>query len=198
MTFKRLCAALAATCALSGTLAIATPISSFSDIDFWVGSGDNRAGMIVEFNDGNSPSAYTWGYRFDDSEHTGEDMFLAIVAADPRLSAIYSFGGLGLYVSNIQYDAGVTFHDSGDEWFTYYVEDTASPTLPGSWIESGIGASSRTLSNNSWDVWSATVDFDWPGAVPSSPVSAIPEPGTLVLLSLTVGGLLWWRRRFRA
>lgn len=59
----------------------------FEKINFWVGSGTNKAALVVKFNDGTSTKAYVWGYHWDDMEETatGESMFRAIAKADPRL-----------------------------------------------------------------------------------------------------------------
>ena len=35
---------------------------SFEDIQFWVGSGSNRAALVIELHDGTQPDAMVWGY----------------------------------------------------------------------------------------------------------------------------------------
>jgi hypothetical protein len=59
---------------------------TFDDIEFWVGSGSNRAAFVMDWNDGKTPQSLIWGYRWDGSA-TGEKMLHDVVAADPRLFA---------------------------------------------------------------------------------------------------------------
>lgn len=73
---------------------------AMDDIQFWTGTGSNQAVMAVQWN---SPEVFNnsyvpapvetktmvWGYRFDGTK-TGEDMFNAILAADPHLYAMVS------------------------------------------------------------------------------------------------------------
>ena len=74
---------------------------SLDDIQFWIGSGTNRAGMVIEWSTPESfaystvpapiaDKSLVWGYRFNGTA-TGIQMFNAIVAADPRLYAIEVF-----------------------------------------------------------------------------------------------------------
>ena len=83
---------------------------SFDDIDFWAGSGSNKAGMIVHwsapevYNKTSVPApiadvSYAWGFQFDGAV-TGWDMMTGLAAVDPRL---YVVGGSGT-VQGIGYD----------------------------------------------------------------------------------------------
>jgi hypothetical protein len=109
-------------------LGIANPANadpfSFDDIDFWVGSGANRAALVIDWiEDSTEPPALAWGYRWDGVAR-GRDMLLAIVTADPRLyaklggtpanpNAVY---GLGYDANNdgqFGIDDGTTFNSSG-------------------------------------------------------------------------------------
>jgi hypothetical protein len=90
--------------ATTGGAANATPFT-FDDIEFWAGSGSNRAALAIDWDDESTePPALVWGYRWNGSAR-GSDMFTAIVAADPRL-----FAKLGTSPSNralygVGYDA---------------------------------------------------------------------------------------------
>ncbi|AEB08651.1 hypothetical protein [Desulfobacca acetoxidans] len=53
---------------------------TFNDIDFWVGSGSNRAALVVQWFDPRMENALVWGYRWD-GEASGEDMMTAIAGA---------------------------------------------------------------------------------------------------------------------
>lgn len=77
---------------------------SFDDIQYWVGAGSNRAGFIIDWNDGKTPESLVWGYRWDGTKK-GEDMLRDIVAADVRLFAHLSgSGGYGAALYGLGYD----------------------------------------------------------------------------------------------
>ncbi|MDN4754498.1 hypothetical protein QYZ87_08175 [Porphyromonadaceae bacterium W3.11] len=84
------------------------PHFSMNDIKFWVGEGENRAALVIEWHDDKHPDALVWGYRWD-GEKTGIDMIKAIVEADPRLSVVIgkAFGGLNV-VGGIGYQFKIT------------------------------------------------------------------------------------------
>ncbi len=87
--------------------------TTFDSINFWTGTGTNRAAMVIQWNDGSTPTSMVWGYRWS-GEATGIDMLKAIAGstvsrrdgqttfmpdpstgADPRLALSlinYSFG----------------------------------------------------------------------------------------------------------
>ena len=84
--------------------AIGQPFT-FDDIQFWVGSGSNRAALAIDWaDDSMQPPALVWGYRWDDTAH-GSDMFTAIVAADPGLSAKLGTSPTNRAVYGLGYDA---------------------------------------------------------------------------------------------
>ncbi len=68
-----------------------SPAASFDDVQYWVGSGANKAAFVIDWNDGKAAESLLWGYRWDGSA-TGLDMFQAVVNSDARL-----FGRLGVY-----------------------------------------------------------------------------------------------------
>ena len=91
--------------------------TSFADIQYWIGSGNNRAGLEIDWNDGKANHALSWGYRWNGGA-TGEQMFDAIVATDPRLYAeISGPTQFGTTVFGLGYD------HNGDQVFPL------SPTL---------------------------------------------------------------------
>lgn len=103
------------TLAVSATRAQAqTPaaVNSFDDVKFWIGTGTNRAVLIIDWQDGLNVPGFTigqavaWGFQWQDgATPTGLDMLNAIAAADPRLHL--SFGNSpsqGTYLFGIGYD----------------------------------------------------------------------------------------------
>ncbi|MEX2091453.1 MAG: hypothetical protein WD971_02190 [Pirellulales bacterium] len=72
--------------ALVPALSSAAPFN-FDDIEYWVGSGSNRAALAIDWADSTTdPPALVWGYCWDGMA-LGRDMLTAIVAADDRLFA---------------------------------------------------------------------------------------------------------------
>lgn len=106
MTFWRIPRA-SAWCALtsllaSATLAPAQPVSDFSGIVNWTGTGANEAAVVLDFNDGRVPM--TWGYRWDGAA-TGADALRAVVEADASLFALASNpGAFGISLYGLGYD----------------------------------------------------------------------------------------------
>ena len=39
--------------------------STFDEITFWAGSGEKRAALVIQWNDGVSPSSIRWGFRWN-------------------------------------------------------------------------------------------------------------------------------------
>src|SRR5262245_44879430 len=63
------------------------PPFSFSDIKYWIGSGANRAALVIDWDESSTqPPALAWGYRWNGTAH-GSDLLSAVVADDPRLFA---------------------------------------------------------------------------------------------------------------
>ena len=100
--------------ALAGLLFV--PKSSavtLDDLQFWTGSGTNRAALVVAWS---APEAFgfstvpapvtnqtlVWGYRFNGSR-TGAQMLAAIVAADARLNVIADLT-YGTYVVGLDFN----------------------------------------------------------------------------------------------
>ena len=87
--------------------------TTFDSINFWTGTGINKAAIVIQWNDGGTPTSMVWGYRWS-GEARGIDMLKAIAGstvsrddgqstflpdtstgADPRLALSlinYSFG----------------------------------------------------------------------------------------------------------
>jgi hypothetical protein len=60
---------------------------AFEDIRFWVGTGANRAALVIDWvENGAEPPALVWGYRWDGAA-TGARMLADVLTADDRLFA---------------------------------------------------------------------------------------------------------------
>lgn len=64
----------------------------FNAIKHWAGTGENRAALIVQFNDGKTNAAYVWGYRWNGSA-SGEDMLRAVARASRCLNPLIQYTG---------------------------------------------------------------------------------------------------------
>ena len=89
---------------------------NFSDIKFWVGEGENRAALIVDWHD-DGETAMVWGFRWN-GEATGLDMIKAIAKADPRFLLLTQLTNLGntiagLGYSSSQQDINITYDLEG-------------------------------------------------------------------------------------
>jgi hypothetical protein len=88
---------------------------SLDDVQFWTGSGTNRAALIIHWsapevrNNSSVPNpaaekSIAWGYRWN-GDASAQDMFNAIVAADHRLFVTTSTAGqFGTSIYGIGYD----------------------------------------------------------------------------------------------
>lgn len=112
---------VAAVLVLSSFLNAKANAITFNDIDFWVGSGVNEAALIFDWNDGKSPGAIAWGFRWDGTKSVGDMMqaiagttqirtdtsgaFVAdISGADPRLFIRLSQHSFGNALFGVGYD----------------------------------------------------------------------------------------------
>lgn len=190
-------------------------ISSFDDIEYWVGLGANRSALVIDFHDGTSKQSFAWGYYYDGIK-TGADMLLAVSAADSNLTLIY-FGTAAdnFYLAEITYFDGSVTHTrvNGDfitdfNYWGYYVtggtsggdfEDPvsfnpvsvpASFGLPSVWEEAPTGPSFVSFGDPGRflanNSWDALSYGLW-GTTPSNSVyaSAVPESSSWALLGLS-------------
>jgi len=72
--------------ALLWTAAAHADTFDFSNIQYWVGSGSNEAAFVINWNDGPTPDALVWGFKWSGGTPTVLDMIQAVDAADSRLS----------------------------------------------------------------------------------------------------------------
>ncbi|HCM35274.1 DUF5074 domain-containing protein [Chryseobacterium sp.] len=81
-----------------------TTMISFSDVQYWVGTGSNQAAFVVQWNDSKNPDALVWGFKWDGNA-TGEDMLKAIAKADHRFyTLLYQGTQFGTAIGGIGFD----------------------------------------------------------------------------------------------
>ncbi len=170
---------------------------SFDDVSFWVGTGSNRAAFVLDFNDGLTPTSYLWGFRWD-GEATGESMLRAIDVADSNIDfALDFFGAFGYSLNTARYlptSQGYVheqaFSDVSERYWSYWTSTEGSNT----WGFAPSGMSQRTLQDGDVDGW-AFSNTGYSAVAPTTPVAAVPEPGSLAAISLGVGAILARRKK---
>lgn len=91
---------------------------TIDDVKLWVGKGEKRAVLIIQWNDGKQPDALAWGYRFDE-EVTAFEMIQAITREDDRLTLLtHETGPMGNTIAGFGYD----LNNSGDDYVIYDAE----------------------------------------------------------------------------
>jgi len=170
-------------------------VETLDDIPTWIGSGSNRAGLVIDWGDSRSPIA--WGYRWDGSV-TAETLVRDIDAADLRLMASLSeFAGFGAFVDSFGYDRdgdGFSTSDPDDSFgqsdlanFWEFFTTSSSPYDGSStWASSDIGMSSYTLADGNWIGF--RFDAEFPGPAPGPVPASVPEPSAFVLFGGTLLG----------
>ena len=101
----------------------------FDDIEFWVGTGANRAALVIDWVEMSpDPPALVWGYRWD-GVATGYDMLRSVVEVDDRLFAKLgefdegaSLFGLGYDVDNDDHFGALKFNHAGQPIETVFDE----------------------------------------------------------------------------
>lgn len=99
---------------------------TFDQITYWVGTGEKRAALVVDWYDSDNKldHAIVWGYRFD-GEATGYDMVAAIAKADPRFTFLtHNTGALGNTICGLGFD----LNGSMDTKIIYTDPDTGEET----------------------------------------------------------------------
>ncbi len=100
---------------------------TFDDIQYWVGEGEKKAALVVQWNDTKTPDALVWGYKFD-GDKKGIDMLLEIAKVDPRFYLLVMEGTqYGSAIGGIGYDLDgkgtVALVKNGNTTYPVYPKD---------------------------------------------------------------------------
>jgi hypothetical protein len=86
----------------------------FNQVVNWSGSGQNVAMLVVDFNNGQTPDCFAFGYRFDGSK-TAEDMLNDIAAANQSFTVNMGGG----FLNDITWESNSGIGGSPDYWSTF-------------------------------------------------------------------------------
>lgn len=155
-----------------------------SDIQFWCGTGDNEATVIIAWDDYDTPTALVWGVRWDsnDEDVVAISLIDSIATYDSRFS--YDFNGL---ISNVEYtEDGETMFSYSNYWCYY---------LNGSWAMMGYG--DQTVEDGDVIEMSGTCMFDMTSATAAIDPNASVDPGEDTVarpedFSIAANDILYW------
>ena len=149
------------------SLAAATPVE--------VGSGDNSAGLYIEWSDG---FVAEFTVSFESATITGLEMF-DIVEAGTSLTIVRIYGGE--FIDGISYQGHTNSgYGGGEDWWHYWTMESGTTEWVSPW---DYGAADRIVENGDCDGWIY------------GRAGEVPEPTTIALLA--VGGLMLKRRKNR-
>ncbi len=138
-----------------------------------VGTGENSAGLYIEWSDG---CVAEFLVNFDEPTVSGLGLF-DTVEAYSSLTTLRSDFGFGVFIDGITYNAHSNVgYAGGEDWWHYWVKRGDAD-----WVSPPYGASDRVVSSGDMDGWIY------------GRAGTVPEPSTLLLLCL--GGLLVRRAR---
>jgi hypothetical protein len=196
-------------------------VNSFTNIQYWTGTGTNRAALVLEFGSPSTPASVAWGYRWNGSS-TAASMLFALAGAitvtgtnapaplagsDPRLSVDASFfsGFGGYFVNTIAYNQiglPTPWTQTTRLIEDAYFDDGTYPSLyslnsvglwSSSFVQAQVGMSDLSLTNGVWIAFVQSDGTDDP-RVFAQPVAAVPEPRTTALLVLAAACTVLWRK----
>lgn len=78
---------------------------TFNDIHYWIGSGTNRAAVVVDWNNGKPNSSLAWGIRWNGASVNMTYWLRRIATEDKRLHIATSSGAYGTSLDGFAYDA---------------------------------------------------------------------------------------------
>ena len=90
------------------TSAQASESFSFDDIHSWIGEGTNRAGIVIDWNNGRPRSSLAWGVRWNGASTNLTEWLVRLEHEDRRL-----YAAVGTTVVGLAYDADGDGADQG-------------------------------------------------------------------------------------
>ena len=164
MLFKQTLAGLL--CSLG--LTTFAQVSQFSDLSFFVGSGSDTVGVVIDFLDSTQQSSFAWGVLFNDSID-GQGVVDAL-SSDPALSFSVTNGFLNDVVYSTKNLSGIG--GSPDYWGTWSGN-------PSAWV-SNLGLTTSVPAGT----WFGFSYMDFNPSIEPGPAVAAENPVSTVELEL--------------
>ncbi|HWE92695.1 MAG TPA: PEP-CTERM sorting domain-containing protein [Tepidisphaeraceae bacterium] len=169
--------------AIGGVGATNTLAKSAAILSEDVGMGNHTSDVVVDFG----PQSYDFRVHYSTLNITGEQA-IQLIQANSDLKYFAETFSFGDFVTGFSY-GGYSLVGDGSGGSGFWKYDVSSDGL--TWQSSGQGASSRLLTDGSYDGWL------WSGADHANPIvpTAAPEPSSLAAVAVLSVGLLRRRRR---
>lgn len=153
------------------------------DINFWVGSGENEATVIVYWS--NPDTALAWGYRFDGAP-TVSDLFSALSAADARLTA----GGNS--IDFVDGDVTLSFQNVDNNYLQFDVEGTTWPGWNTELFDGAVVRVGESLFGTGYDSTYSYGSWYPAGVVWSTPVVGVNDPNAPEEATIDANDIVYW------
>ena len=185
-----LVSALALVAGAMAQMGPANPVVPQSEIQFWTGSGSNRAVVAITWNDSTAGNiGIAWGVQWDGNDVTTGSLMDTIAAYDSRLTVS---GSSASFITNFTYtDATLGLNLTGPDGWWWYNWTAADGTA-----YSSFGVTADTAVNGDFIDWlpmddstfnSYTADTMIMATIPDSPVDPQPEEATIA-----ASDILYW------
>ncbi len=166
------------------------------DIQESFGSGPNQTMLVVDWKSGTPPS-FAWLFSWSDPSTTMDDALNEIQASEPSDFQYHAPEG---YVVELNYFDGTNWYLGNTEGFMSIWDSPGTGNGPAFHLNGGVDT---TLIAGGWAGINAAgvnpPEFSYPGQPPVVPTAAaVPEPGSLVMISLGfigLAGFVWRGRR---
>ena len=158
--------------ALAGWLVLACVSAAWAydqmdlQLEWWTGSGDHWAVLVVDFWPGNGASdSFAFGYAFQGDAITGVDLLNGVQAANQGFTYATDQSG---FLTDIWYVKGETTYHVTYSWPTSWWEYFNSTTYGEWWDVAFVGPAGRVLHSGESDGWLALPGDDFT-SVPVTP-----------------------------
>lgn len=134
---------------------------TFDNIEFWAGEGNNKAALVIQWADENTPNTLVWGYRWD-GKASGLDMATAIAKADPRLVMLTQYtGSMGSTICGFGYSEEPFKVIYGGEGDKEKADKAIEEGLESGVIQHPFGAEEGGSPEYDYDSWTAEGALHW-------------------------------------
>lgn len=153
------------------------------NINFWVGSGENEATVIVYWS--NPDTALAWGYRFD-GEPTVTDLFAALSAADTRLTAGSNS------INFVDGDVNLSFQNMENNYLQFDVEGTTWPGWNTELFDGAVVRVGESLFGTGYDSTYSYGSWYPAGVVWTTPVVGVNDPNAPEEATIDANDIVYW------